>query len=107
MPLLEPSTTVAESALREIYAEHLEGIREMAGLLAAPTRPVTDPARIDLARSFADDVLRALAALDAQEGRGSLVTRVNLSYEAMLILIDYAKTYTEGPRVPRARPVSG
>ncbi|HYK94126.1 MAG TPA: hypothetical protein VEY07_08830 [Thermoplasmata archaeon] len=103
MALIDASSAVSDSVLRQMYSEHLEGIQELAALLDSPSRPVTDPARIALARSFADHVRRALSALDTQDDRPSLVARVNLSYEAMLILIDYSKTYTEGSRVPRNR----
>ncbi len=103
MPLIESTSTVADQVLKEMYAEHLDGIRSFAELLDAPPHPVTDPARIDLARSFAQDVLATLKAAETRSDRAGLVQRVNLSYEAMLILIDYLKTYTSGPKVPRGR----
>ncbi len=101
MPLIESTSTVADEVLKEMYAEHLDGIRSFAELLDAPPHPVTDSARIALAQAFASDTLAALRVLEARSDRASLVHRVNLSYEAMLILIDYLKTYTAAPRVPR------
>ncbi len=103
MALIEPGSTVSETVLLQLYTEHLEGIEEFAKTLEAPAYPVTDPARIQLARAFARDVLTALRLSESRMDRESLVNRVNLSYEAMLILIDYAKTYTEAPKVPRGK----
>lgn len=106
MALIEADSGVPDTVLEQIYREHLEGIQEMAAVLETPTRPITDASRIALARSFADDVRAALTALETRRDRPSLIARVNLSYEAMLILIDYAKTYTAGPRVPRGKAAS-
>ncbi len=103
MTLIAPATTLPDDVLLQLFTEHLEGIEEFAKSLEAPAYPVTDAARIQLARAFAQDVLDLLRRSDARADRASLVTRVNLSYEAMLILIDYAKTYTEAPKVPRSR----
>lgn len=107
MALIDPTSGVADAALHQMYTEHVEGIREIAAALAAPPYPITDPSRIALARGFAENVLGALSALEQTPERSTLVRRVNLSYEAMLILIDYLKTYTSGPRVPRHRTTSG
>lgn len=103
VPLVDPDSAVSESVLEQMYSEHLEGIRELSQMLEAPPHPVTDPSRIALARSFAHNALQALASTEGRRDRGSLLNRVNLSYEVMLILIDYVKTYTDGPRVPRGR----
>ncbi len=103
MTLIAPATTLPDDVLLQLFTEHLEGIEEFAKSLEAPAYPVTDAARIQLARAFAQDVLDLLRRSEARADRGSLVTRVNVSYEAMLILIDYAKTYTEAPKVPRSR----
>ena len=103
MALVDPGSSLTESVLEQMYAEHLEGIRGLAELLNQPPYPVTDPSRIELARSFATNSLQALASSEERRDRGSLVHRVNLSYEVMLILIDYVKTYTNGPRVPRGK----
>ena len=101
MALIGPESTLPDSALREIYVVHVAGIRGLVHVLEEPPYPVTDVARIDLAHSFAQHLLDALRAVEPDGSRAALVHRVNLSYEGMLILIDYAKTYTDGPRVPR------
>jgi hypothetical protein len=105
MALIEADSTVPDATLREMLQEHVEGIRSFSEMLAHPPQAVTDPARIDLARSFAGHVLRCLEA-DSRHDRAGLRDRVNLSYEVMLILIDYAKTYTAASKVPRGRAAS-
>ena len=102
MSLIGAKSEVSTAVLEKIHAENLEGIRELAALLEAPTRPIRDPSRIALARDFAHDVLHLFTEGPASgpADREGLRWRVNLSYETMLILIDYLKTYTEGRTVP-------
>ena len=107
MALVDPGSSLTDSVLEQMYAEHLEGIRALADLMKAPPYPITDPSRIALARSFAENSLTTLTSSEARRDRESLVHRVNLSYEVMLILIDYVKTYTDGPRVPRGKRPAG
>lgn len=102
MSLIDPGSRVPDAMLRELYIGHFAGIRELLPTLAAPPYPVSDVARLDLARSFADDALALLPTPNRiGTDRADLVRHVNLSYEVLLILIDYVKTYTDGPRVPR------
>ncbi|HZY92144.1 MAG TPA: hypothetical protein VFG07_05150 [Thermoplasmata archaeon] len=103
MALIGAESSVSAEVLQQIYSENVEGIQELTKTLDAPPFPVTDASRVMLARSFAQDIVAALTASEALRDRPSLIRRVNLSYEAMLILIDYLKTYTAGPRVPGRR----
>ena len=104
MVLIDVGSRVSDATLREMLAEHLEAIRELAGLLAAPRFVVTDPSRIELARSFATNLLAFLDAPSASSlDREALRLRVNASYELMLVLIDYSKLFTDAPKVPRGK----
>jgi len=102
MALIEDDSRVGEPVLREMLKEHLEGIRSFRELLEDPRYTVTDPARVALARSFASHMLTVLESNVASD-LASLRARVNLSYETMLIVLDYLKTYTEQPKVPRPK----
>jgi hypothetical protein len=103
MPLIGPGSVVADAVLETLVTEHVEGIREMVRSLEAPARPVLDGVRLALAREFAADALALLEKDGAFADRAGRIRRVNLSYEVMLILVDYLKTYTGGPTVPRPR----
>lgn len=104
MVLIDAGSRVSDAVLRELLAEHLEGIRELAHRLTEPPFAVTDPSRVELARSFATNLL---TFLDAPGGstldREALRLRVNASYELMLVLIDYSKLFTDAPKVPRGK----
>lgn len=102
MPLISPDSAVSEKVLREILAEHLEGVESLAESLGTPKGRVLDAARIALARDFAADV-QALLGAGGGDDREALRRRVNLSYEAMLVLIDYMKLFTDVPKVPRSK----
>lgn len=107
MALIDPGSRVSDVTLREILAEHLEAIRDLAGLLGAPRFAVTDSSRIELARSFATNLLAFLDAPSASPlDRETLRLRVNASYELMLVLIDYSKLFTDAPKVPRGQPTA-
>jgi hypothetical protein len=100
--LIGSDSRISDASLREILVEHLEAVRELAERLGAPRFAVTDPSRIELARSFATNLLAFLDAPAASSlDREALRLRVNASYELMLVLIDYSKLFTDAPKVPR------
>ncbi|MCI4337211.1 MAG: hypothetical protein L3K17_08505 [Thermoplasmata archaeon] len=103
MELVSPDSALPDAQLLTMYEEHREGIRELTASLGSPAYPVTDPARLGMAHSFGRNVLAVLEAPPAPGDREALRRRVNLSYEVMLILIDYAKNSTTAPKVPSGR----
>ena len=103
MALIAPDSGTSDKVLRELLAEHMEGVESLAKSLETPRGKVLDPARLALARDLAADVTHVIGPLDVLTDRETLRRRVNLSYEAMLVLIDYLKLFTDVPRVPQAK----
>jgi len=101
--LVGPGTSLPREKLRAILDDHREAVVSLRETLDAPPYPPLDPSRLALARAFADDILPALDPPPDDADPDELRRRVNLGYEAMLILIDYLKLFTDGPRVPRSR----
>lgn len=101
--LIGPDSEISDEMLRTLLQQHREGIEEFTADMETPRFPVTDPARLAMARSFGAHLLALLDEPATPADRETLRRRVNLAYEGLLVLIDYLKWTTDAPKVPRAR----
>lgn len=107
MPLLSPDTRVAEETMRSILGDLVKDLGEMRATLENPPAEVTAPHRLQTAKQLLDDALASAKTLDVPSlSKEEARVWVNLLYDLSQVSVEYLKTCTTMPQVPRARPRS-
>ena len=103
MPLVLPEAPHSRTTLREVVGIAKGSVLEMQAKLLSPGVPVYEPGPIMTALQLAEDIL-SLEPVDLElVDEDELRRLANIYYSTSLVLLEYLKTYTATPKVPRRR----
>ena len=102
MPLVLDPERLTPAHLEELARSLAEDLADLTGAIDAPRGRVRDPASLVTARELLEAV-RAVVDRPGARSASDRAAEANLSYAAMLAVIDLVKSHTDQPIVPAAR----